>query len=715
MQPLLNYFKAVFSPNLAVALFALRTTLAALLTMYLSFVFDLAEPKWAVMAVFIVSQPLAGMALQRSFAQVVGTTVGALVAVAIMAVFPQAPIPFLVTLSLWLAFCTAGGTLLRYTSSHAFVLSGFTAVVVAMLAVPEQQNTVMLAITRVTETLLAVVCVAVVSLLTARPGAVARGYFAKTDQLIKLMAEHAAQVIRTDESEEAFQQRQMQLLGEINALEGLRRHLYFDAPRLRKANGMVQLLRNELVLLTSRLTVLRHQRVLIKDRWVGDLPLEIQQLRADEIEFLEELAQHGRALPQASRDKFKHLQQRFDDLARRAENLSDPIPDHLRSLAWALRWEQARLLQQLDEILQLSDAIQNGREASCMYPQQLSNPLHMDYRLAGMNAVRAFVALMVGGLVWIETGWEGARAGMILVGVLCSLMATFPRPLLASQNYVRGLALALVASAIYQFALLPSVGDVEMLVMFLIPLLYVVSAGLASPLTAGISMGLGLSTFLMVGPQNIGVWHNSATQWLEFVGAYIFAGVLSLMVYVLVFPFNPLKRMQRLYRESRAQVWQLLQAPTGDAHRFSFESRMVDRLTMMLALLPATTDPAGKRLYEVSLACMSVGLALHQLKQQAQQGNYLGSELKARLHDMVDQVAGLMINRQRIDHVRLAAQLREFGAELDQRHSLAVATGQEQLWSLFRINVALLIVASFIERYSDFMQPEQIGEPQLAH
>jgi uncharacterized membrane protein YccC len=715
MQPLLNYFRQVFNPNLTVLLFALRTVAAALLTLYLSFIFDLAEPKWAVMAVFIVSQPLGGMALQRSFAQVIGTTVGAAVAVAIMAVFAQAPLPFLITLSLWLAFCTAGGTLLRYTSSHAFVLSGFTAVVVAMLAVPEQENTLMLAITRVTETLLAVACVAVVSLLTARPGAVARRYFAKVDQVLKLMAKHAAQVIRTEESDEAFQQRQMQLLSEINVLEGLRRHLYFDAPRLREADSMVQLLRNQLVLLTSRLTVLRHQRSLIKERWIGELPADIERLRADEVAFLDELAEHGRALPETSRAAFAQLQQRFDELAKRAENLSDPIPDHLRSLAWVLRWEQARMLQQLDEVLQLSDAIQSGREASCMYPHMLGNPLHMDYRLAAMNATRAFVALLVGGLVWIETGWEGARAGMILVGVLCSLMATFPRPLLASQNYVRGLVLALIASALYQFMVLPAIGDIEMLVLVLLPLLYIVAAGLASPLTAGISMGLGLSTFLMVGPQNVGAWHNTAMQWFEFVGAYAFAAVLSLMVYTLVFPFNPLRRLRRLYRESREQVWQLLQAPATDNYQFAFEGRMVDRLTTMLGLLPAVDDPLGKRLYDVSLACMSLGVALNQLKLQSLHSIYLGPALKAQVELLLGQVGTLLAGRQRVDHLQLAANLRQLGAELDQRHSPASTAGHEQLWSLFRINVALLIVASFVERYSEFLQPEPSGGLGHAH
>ncbi|MFJ2446993.1 hypothetical protein PspS04_15955 [Pseudomonas sp. S04] len=715
MQPLINYFKVVFNPGLGVLLFALRTVAAGLLTLYLAFIFDLDQPKWSVMAVIIVSQPLGGMALQRSFSQIIGTTAGAAVAVLIMAIFPQAPLPFIITLALWLAICTAGGTLLRYTSSHAFVLSGFTAVVVALLAVPEQDNTLMLAITRITETLLAVACVCVVSLLTARPEAVARGYFAKVDLVLKLMAQHAAAVIRTEESEADFHKRQLQLLGEISALEGLRRHLYFDAPRLRSANGLVQLLGNQLVLLTSRLTVLRHQRKLIAERWEGELPEHIQRLREDELLFLDELASQGRSLSSEARHQFKVLQQRFDHLAEKAERLSENLPATLRSLAWALRWEQARLLQQLEEILELSDAIQNGREASCVYQQPRSNPLHLDFRLAAMNAVRAFTALLVSGLIWIETGWDGARAGMILVGILCSLMATFPRPLLASQNYVRGLGLALIVSAIYQFMLVPAIADFEMLALILAPLLYVIAVGLASPATAGIGMGLGLSTFLMVGPQNIGAWQNTAIQWFEFSGAYVCAGVLSLLVYSWVFPFNPAQRINRLFRETREQVYLLLKTSAADEQQFAFESRMVDRLTMMLGLLPAANDPRSNQLYEVSLACMALGVALNQLKQQGQGNALMSPQLKDRLQSVLQQSGRLVADRPGVDLQRLTAELRQLGDELDQLHSGELAAGHEHLWSVFRIRVALLIVAAFIERYREFLQPVDTGVPALAH
>jgi len=710
MQSLIVYFKAVIHPSQGTLLFALRTVIAGLLTLYLAFIFDLDQPKWSIMAVVIVSQPLAGMALARSFGQIIGTTVGAIVAVLIMATFPQAPVPFIVTLALWLAICTAGGTLLRYTSSQAFVLSGYTAVVVALLAVPDQDGTFMLAVTRVTETLLAVACVCVVSLLTARPEAVAHGYFAKVDQVIRLIATHAAAVLRTEESDADFHRRQMQLLGEISALEGLRRHLYFDAPRLRSANQLVQLLGNQLVLLTSRLTILRHQRELLQARWVGDLPADIQRLRAEELAFLDELAQQGRSLPEEWRQRFARLQHQFEDQAYLAEQLTEDLSATLRSLAWALRWEQARMLQQLEQILELSDAIQEGREASCMFRGQ-ENPLHLDFTLAAMNATRAFIALVVAGLVWIETAWDGARGGMILLGILCSLMATFPRPLLASQSYARGLGMALVISAFYQFMLVPAISDFELLALLLAPLLYVVAVGLSSPATAGMGIGLGLTSFLMLGPQNVGIGQNTAIQWFEFAGAYISAAVLAILVYSWIFPFSPGLRMRRLFKESRDQVYALLKTSSSDEQQFAFESRLVDRLTLMLGLLPAVRDARSKELFEVSLACMALGTALNQLKQQAQRNRLLPTDLQSRLLKAVRDTGRWVAGRPDVDVPLLLTNLKTLGEELDDLHVMV----HEHLWSVFRMRVSLLIVVSFIERYQRYLEPETEGVPALAH
>lgn len=711
MQALLQYFKAMLNPGRGVLLFALRTIAAGLLTLYLAFVFDLEQPKWSIMAVVIISQPLAGMVLARSFGQVIGTTLGAAVAVVIMALFPQAPLPFIMTLSLWLALCTAGGTLLRYTSSQAFVLSGYTAVVVGLLAVPDQDGTFLLAVTRVTETLLAVACVCIVSLLTARPEAVAKEYFDRIDQVIKLLATHASAVIRTEESEEDFHRRQMQLLGQISALEGVRRHLYYDAPRLRSADDLVQLLGNQLVLLTARLTALRHQRELLLERWEGELPKEIQQLLAEELVLLDELARQGRAIPGEQRRQFAALQQRFDALAYRSEQLIEPLKATLRSLSWSLRWEQARMLQQLEMILELSDVIQSGRKASSVFRGQ-ANPLHLDFTLATMNAIRAYCALMVAGLIWIETGWDGARGGMVVVGILCSLMATFPRPLLAAQSYARGLALALVLSAVLQFALVPMISSFELLALLLAPLLYAVAVGLSSPATTGTGIGLGLMTCLLLGPQNTGTGQNSAIQWFEFAGAYVCAVTLALSVYALIFPFRPVLRIRRLFKENCEQVYALLKTPATDENQFAFESRMVDRLTMMLGLLPAIEDKPSRDLFDVSLGCMALGIALNQLRQQGQKNALLSPGLQRRLFATVRETGRLVAGRPDIGVDQVLDSLHALGDDLDALHSSV----HEHLWSVFRMRVALLIVVSFLERHRGHFEPATLqGVPELAH
>ncbi|KKO16919.1 FUSC family protein [Pseudomonas putida] len=715
MAPLISYFKMALNPGRGVLFFALRTIVAGLLCLYLAFIFDLEQPKWALMTVIIISLPLAGMTLKRSFAQVLGTAAGAAMAVVIMALFPQAPMPFIVCLALWLAFCTAGGTLLRYTDSHAFVLSGFTAVVVAMLAVPEPDGILLLAITRLTETLLAVACVAVVSLLSARPQAVAQGYFSKVDSLVKLIARHAAEVVRSEEDEAAVHQRQALLISEISALEGLRRHLYFDAPHLRNADGLVQLLANQLVLLVSRLLVLRQQRELIKQHWQGPLPEEIQLLRQDELDNLEALARDGVKLSAQRREAIRHLYQRFDAAADRVEFLDEPLPPRMRSLAWALRWEQARLLQQLSELIELNEAIQQGRGASCPHVQGQASALHLDFRLAGMNAVRAFLALFLAGWLWIETAWDGARSGVILIGVMCSLMATLPRPLLASQNYNRGLLIALLLSAVYQFALLPMFTDFEMLAVCLVPLLYLAAVGLASPMTAGIGMGIGLISLLMIGPQNVGAYHNSAMQWFEFAGGYAAAGGLAMVVFALVFPFNPQKRMARLFRQAREDVHEYVTAPASVARQFDFESRMLDRLSAMIGLLPAATDARSRELFDCSLVCPALAIALGQAHAQCVNLTVLPEGTRARLRLGLQEMADLIGARRRVDVDGLLRELAELAETLDALHQAHAEAGRETLRQLFILRVALSVAGQLLQRYRPVLAAQTLPEEEGAY
>ena len=217
---------------------------------------------------------------------------------------------------------------------------------------------------------------------------------------------------------------------------------------------------------------------------------------------------------------------------------------------------------------------------------------------------------------------------------------------------------------------------------------------------------------LLLGPQNVGIGQNTAIQWFEFAGAYISAAALALSVYALIFPFRPVLRIRRLFKENCEQVYALLKTPATDEQQFAFESRMVDSLTMMLGLLPATTDKHSRDLFEVSLGCMALGVALNQLRQQGQSNALLSTDQLNRLLAAVRETGRLIAGRPGIDLERLLENLRVLGDEMDDLH-LDV---HEHLWSVFRMRVALLIVVSFLERYRAWFQPtEQEGDPVLAH
>lgn len=152
--------------------------------------------------------------------------------------------------------------------------------------------------------------------------------------------------------------------------------------------------------------------------------------------------------------------------------------------------------------------------------------------------------------------------------------------------------------------------------------------------------------------------------------------------------------------------------PATDEQQFAFESRMTDRLTSMLGLLPAANDRAMQRLYEISLACVALGVAMHQLRQQAQNNALLTDAFSQRLASALRKTGRLVAGRADVQLPALLATLHQLGDELDELH----AASHEHLWSVFRMRVALLIVVSFLERHGEYLQPQGLeGEPQLAH
>src|SRR3954466_5322108 len=104
-------------------IFAAKTTAAGLI----AFTFNLDQPQWALLTVFIVSQPQSGLVLAKSFYRIIGTLIGVAVALLLVALFAQERVLFLGVLALWIGVCTFASQYGRNFAAYGCVLSGYTA------------------------------------------------------------------------------------------------------------------------------------------------------------------------------------------------------------------------------------------------------------------------------------------------------------------------------------------------------------------------------------------------------------------------------------------------------------------------------------------------------------------------------------------------------------------------------------------------------------
>ncbi|HHW1710672.1 TPA: FUSC family protein, partial [Pseudomonas aeruginosa] len=157
--------QVLLCPRLHELQFAVKALLAGGLALYLAFGLELEQPQWALMTVFVVSQPYSGMVLAKGMFRLIGTCAGALVSIGMVALYGQASLLFLLLMALWLAFCTAGASLLHNHASYGFVLAGYTAAIVALPASADPATVFDQAVARCSEIGLGILCAALVSVL----------------------------------------------------------------------------------------------------------------------------------------------------------------------------------------------------------------------------------------------------------------------------------------------------------------------------------------------------------------------------------------------------------------------------------------------------------------------------------------------------------------------------------------------------------------------
>ncbi|WP_152046952.1 FUSC family protein [Aureimonas psammosilenae] len=151
--------------------YATNIALITVTVLFLAFLLNLQNTYWGLISIPFVAQIGSGITVWRSVSRMVGTVAGALVGLAIIALFAQSPVASIAAVALW-AFGV--GYLARFEigfDAYAYGTAGLTAIVIVFGTGPNADLAYGLALARLTETLIPVFA-AFAILLTVFPRSV---------------------------------------------------------------------------------------------------------------------------------------------------------------------------------------------------------------------------------------------------------------------------------------------------------------------------------------------------------------------------------------------------------------------------------------------------------------------------------------------------------------------------------------------------------------
>jgi uncharacterized membrane protein YccC len=456
-------------------LFSVNSFAAAMLALYVGFALGLPRPYWAMTTAYIVSQPLAGAVRSKALYRVLGTMLGAAAAVAMVPSLVNAPVLLCLALALWVGGCLTISLLDRTPRSYVLMLAGYTAAIIGFPSVNQPGAIFDVAVSRVIEIGLGIICATLVhSLVFPRPvGTVLK------QRLSTWLGEAdrwALDVLRGQDAEAIARDRR-HLAAAASDIQMLAVHLPFDTSRLRETTGVVRALHERMLLLIPLLSGLADRMAALRevrdDRVRAALDAVVAWIEAgssrdaglDLIERLQELAARRRGA---------------DWSALLIESLLVRLSEAVRALA-----EGHALMARLDN----PDApLSPGLEASAR--AKGLNRMHADLPLALLSGGAAVIAILLSCATWILAGWGDGAAAPVMAAVFCCFFAAMDDPVPAIKNFGIYTLVSLPLSALYMFAILPSIDGFPLLVLTMAPPLLFLGLYIPDPRRMGSALAV---------------------------------------------------------------------------------------------------------------------------------------------------------------------------------------------------------------------------------
>ncbi|SPL70961.1 FUSC family protein [Acinetobacter stercoris] len=662
-------------------LFSIKTTLAAMLALYISLDFDLNNPSWAVATVFIASQPFSSSTFSKGLYRIIGTFCGALVALFLVPHLVQIPIALCLALALWASFCLFISLQDRSPKSYMFMLAGYTASIIAFPSVMTPDIIFNTSVDRFQEILIGVLSSAIVhsilfpnNIFNAVKGTIDK-WIIDAYKLIGLSFNR-----HDGDSNGASYDLLHNVASYPLNLERLADHLIYDGRR-----G-------------------KHQAVLVEN-----IQSNMRQLvpLVDSIYLRINLIGH-KNIPQQLLDIFNRLQswstdkknvnefhQIKADIQTQKKQYAQKQSDQLNVALYALIIR----LQELTHFMHKVHVLQDNLHKDKFSKSEKAPKKHyfVDQKLALLSAFTLFLSVMLTSLLWIVCGWDNASSSMpMMAAIACSLFATFDSALPPLKLFMQSTVIAVAIVIFYSVMVLPGINSYEMLILVIAPVFIILGLFMTVPSKAFMSMVLAINLASLLGLKN--EYHSDFLFTLNGGLASILGISIAIFMMYALRSKNPQWVASQIERYALKDIIATVQRQFSSKkywqERENFINRMLDKV---YHLLPRVKDPAKKNLYEDThiLHDIRLGINLLDLKQFAQ--SEIDLQLKKSVEFLIQDIIHYLEAKLYDDNVLPPSHIADYIEKLTNDRKDTIENNQLNV-VLYNIKISLFDDMSFSQR-----------------
>ena len=597
--------------------FSFKTFAASLLALFIAFWAALDDPRWAVLTVFVVSQPDSGLVVAKSFYRMLGTVAGVLVSIALVFAFAQYGELFLASLAAWIAFCCFAARTARNFASYGFQLAGYTVAIVGLPAALEPSGAYPLIVARFTEISLGIACATLVSRLVfvreLRPKVIALVH-----DLTRRADHFAALAIDPAADRECIADERAQLTKDFVAVEEMQQSAFFESADARLRYNAQRELRDAAVELCAVAEGATARRV-------GPVPHPATtRLRGLICDANDTPAGNGAVV---------------STLVRAADDQ-------------AVARARARLRQSVTAFERGED-LPEPDAADVFWPDPVG---------AALSAIRAVLAIAVTSAFWFATAWPNGPTAVVVAAIVCTLFATMQQP---DKIALACAATVLVAAApvfVTQFYFIPVAVDFLSLAVALAPLLLTSGYILAQPGIGPLGM-LSAVYFTYASSINNVMSYDAVAFFNSSFAVLVGIGVGGLL-FAAFFPDTQVSASRRFRRQILFHLSRLAGARRPDVR--GYERALCEQLWTMLARLkdqPAAAQGCLAR----AVAGLSAGQAIGRLR-AANDAGTLTPAIATKGSGLLDQLSRILLHPSPAKFVKAA-----WAARALRRDALAAA------------------------------------------